>query len=158
MAKPDSIKKFDLFFWGAMALSVIGMIFSWGMMEQAMANSPEVADARAVLSDGAMDAIVWISMGFGLLLYVGIWFLISIKRIEFVKWIYLLFILWGLIQMPAGFEIVGGFQPVHIIGVISTILSLLAVWMTFRADSKEWFAEKRADKERDAFKPGVDLK
>ena len=156
--KPGSMKKFDLFFWGSMALSVLGMILGWDAMHDVMANSPEMAEASRSLGEDGIQTVLWISMGFGFLLYVLIWFLISIKRIEFVKWIYLAFIVWGLINMPMGFEIAGGFQPVHIVGVISTILSLLALWMTFRRDSKEWFAEKHAKKDAREFTPGVDLK
>lgn len=158
MAKPNSMKKFDLFFWGSILLSILGMFLGWDMMQEVLATNSSMAEANDVVGQGTMRTVVWASMAFGILIYVLIWFLISIKRIEFVKWVYIAFIVWGMINMPAGFEMYGGFRPVHIFGMISTILSLLAVWMTFRKDSKEWFAEKRAKKDVKEFTPGVDLK
>jgi len=157
MAKPDSMKKFDLFFWGSMAFSIIGMALGWGAIEEVMA-SEEMGATQAALGEGALQTITAIGLVVGLLIYVALWFLISVKRIEFIKWIYIALVAYGLIQLPASFELVGGFGAMHIPGVISTVLSLLAIWMTFRPDSREWFAARNEGKRRDEFKSGVDLK
>lgn len=157
MAKPDSMKKFDLFFWGSMAFSVIGMALGWEAIEKAMA-AQEISAAQAALGEGALQTITVVGLVVGLLIYGVLWFLISVKRIEFTKWIYIALVAYGLIQLPASFELVGGFSAMHIPGVISTILSLLAIWMTFRPVSREWFAARNEGKVRDEFKSGADLK
>ena len=141
MQKPDSMKKFDLLFWGSMALSVIGLVLGWASMQDAMAA--EMAEVDGALGEGAMQGIVIIGFIVGIGLYVGLWFLISILRIEFVKWILIALVLYGLVTMPAGFEMAGGLGIEHIPGILSTVLLLLAIWMLFRADSRAWFAAKQ---------------
>ena len=141
MQKPDSIKKFDMLFWASTVVSVIGLVIGWSSMQEIMAA--EMAEVDGALGDGAMQGIVLISFIIGIGINVAIWALISLMRIEFVKWIYIALIAYGLVTMVSGYEDMGGFGMVHIPGVIATILSLLSVWMLFKPDAKEWFAAKR---------------
>lgn len=141
MQKPDSMKKFDMLFWASTVVSVIGLVIGWSSMQELMAA--EMAEVDGALGDGAMQGIVLISFIIGIGINVAIWALISLMRIEFVKWIYIALIAYGLVTMVAGYEDMGGFGMVHIPGVIATILSLLSVWMLFKPDAKEWFAAKK---------------
>ncbi len=141
MQKPDSMKKFDMLFWASIALSAIGLVLGWAAMQEAMAA--EMAELDGMMGEGTMSGIIVISFIIGIGINVAIWALISLLRIEFVKWIYIALIAYGLVTMVTGYEQVGGFGMAHIPGVIATILSLLSVWMLFKPDSKEWFAAKK---------------
>ena len=141
MQKPDSMKKFDMLFWASTVVSVIGLALTWGLMQDVMAA--EMAEVDGALGDGAMQGIIVIGFIVGMGINVAIWALISLMRIEFVKWIYIALIAYGLVTMLSGYEDVGGFGLIHIPGIIATILSLLSVWMLFKPDSREWFAAKR---------------
>lgn len=141
MQKPESMKKFDMLFWASTVLSVIGLVIGWGSMEELMAA--EMGEVDAALGEGSMQGIVIISFIIGIGINVAIWALISLMRIEFIKWIYIALIAYGLVSMVSGFDMVGGFGLIHIPGIIATVLSLLSVWMLFKPDSKEWFAAKK---------------
>lgn len=142
MQKPESMKKFDLFFWGSIALSVIGLVFSWATMQEVMAA--ELAEAEGVMGEGMMQGVLVVSFVIGIGINIAIWFLISVLRIEFVKWIFIALVVWGLISLPEGVALVGGFGLMHVPGLLATVLSLLAIWMLFRPDAKEWFAAKKS--------------
>ena len=140
MQKPSSMKKFDLFFFGSLLLSAVGLYVGWDAMIETV--SAQNAEAPTPLDPDMLGSVAIGGFFFGILLYIGLWFLISVLRIEFVKWVYIALVLYGLIQMPAGFTLAGGFNALHIPSVLSTLLSLVSIWMLFRPDSKEWFAKK----------------
>ena len=141
MQKPDSMKKFDMLFWASTVVSAIGLALTWGLMQEVMAA--EMAEVDGALGDGAMQGIIVIGFIVGMGINVAIWALISLMRIEFVKWIYIALIAYGLVTMLSGYEDVGGFGLIHIPGIIATILSVVSVVMLFKPDSREWFAAKR---------------
>ena len=141
MQKPDSMKKFDMLFWASIALSVVSMILNWDFVTETM--QAQMADAGAALPQDAMMGIVVGSFVFGIGIYVALWFLISKLRIEFVKWIVIVLIVWGLLQMPAAIALTGGLKLTHVVDFVSTALMLAGIWMLFRADSRAWFAAKK---------------
>ena len=141
MQKPGSMKKFDMLFWASTVVSAIGLALTWGLMQEVMAA--EMAEVDGALGDGAMQGIIVIGFIVGMGINVAIWALISLMRIEFVKWIYIALIAYGLVTMLSGYEDVGGFGLIHIPGIIATILSVVSVVMLFKPDSREWFAAKR---------------
>lgn len=140
MQKPDSMKKFDLLYLGSLAVGLIGLALGWdGLVEQM--NAEFVAQGLEPESGFATGAIIG---GFvlGIGISVALWFLVSIVRIEFVKWILVLFTAYGVLSLVGGIAL-AGFDPIQISGIISTLMSIAAVWMLFRPDSKEWFAAKK---------------
>ena len=142
MAKPDSIKKFDLFYLGSIVVGLLGIVFGWDMMMEQM-NADFVAQGLEPDSGIATGAIIGGTV-LGIVISLALWFLISVSRIEFVKWILALFVLWSLFTMAVGISATG-FDMVQITGIVSTILSIAAIYMLFKPDAKEWFAAKRGD-------------
>lgn len=140
--KPKSIKLFDLLFLGSIVVSVIGLALNWG----ALSGVADAAVAEAGLSDGggtfARIAIIAAALFFTLL-YLAVWFLISVLRIEVVKWVLVALAAWTLISLPFDVAEMGGFSALMLPGIISAFLMVAAIPFLFRADAKAWFAEKR---------------
>ena len=142
MAKPDSIKKFDYLYIGSIVVGALGLLLGWGaLMDQV--NAELAAQGLEPEGGFATGAIIG-GFVFGTALSLALWFLVSVLRIEFVKWILLAFLLYGLFTMFVGVSQTG-FDLVQVFGIISTIMSAAAIYMLFRPDAKEWFAAKRGD-------------
>ena len=140
MQKPDSMKKFDLLYLGSLAVGLIGLALGWdGLVEQM--NAEFTAQGLEPESGFATGAIIG-GFVFGIGISVALWFLVSILRIEFVKWILVLFTVYGVVSLAGGIAL-AGFDPIQISGIVSTLMSIAAIWMLFRPDSKEWFAAKK---------------
>ena len=141
--KPASIKKFDMLWLGSIVVGLIGVVFGWdAMMEQVnqeMAASGLPAEDAEGVAMGAAIFGAGIGIGISLLL----WALISLFRIEFVKWIVAIFAALGVIQLVLGF--VAGIDTVNaIFGIASTLMGVLAAYFLFNPDATAWFEEKRS--------------
>ena len=155
MQKPQSMKFFDWLYLGSLAIGLIGLALGWDAMMEQM-NAEFAAQGLEPDSSFATSAIVG-GFIFGVGISVALWFLVSIMRIEFVKWIVALFTAYGVVSLAGGIAM-AGFDMIQLSGIVSTLMSIVAVVMLFRADSKAWFDAKRGDKpevERDS---GVNLK
>lgn len=133
--RPESIKKFDMLYLGAVVLGLVNFVLSYGAMKAQM--DAELARTGVEMGSGVLIA----SVIFGIVISLALWFLISRLRIEVVKWVLVLFFLWGLIGMPALFA--DGFGPTDIIALATFVMQAAAIYFLFRPDAKAWFAEKR---------------
>ncbi|MBX7541593.1 hypothetical protein [Qipengyuania sphaerica] len=140
MAKPDSIKKFDLLYIGSVVVGLLGIVFGWDMMMDQM--NAEMATQGIEADSGIGSGAIIAGVVFGVGISMALWFLISILRIEFVKWILILFVLWSIFGIFVGLSTTG-FDMMQITGIVSTIMSIAAIYMLFQPDAKEWFAAKR---------------
>ena len=140
MQKPNSMKTFDLLYLGSLAVGLIGLALGWdGLVEQM--NAEFAAQGLDPESGFATGAIIG-GFVFGIGISLALWFLVSILRIEFVKWILVLFTVYGVVSLAGGIAN-AGFDPIQITGIVSTLMSIAAIWMLFKPDSKEWFAAKK---------------
>ena len=156
MAKPDSIRKFDWLYLGSLAIGLLGLVLGW---DSIMTQMNEQMAAEGVALEGSVPTAAIIGGALiGTAISLALWFLISVLRIEFIKWILIVFVVYSVFSILGGLALTG-FDLVQISGIISTILSIAAIAMLFRADAKAWFADKRAAKtERRDLDGGVDLK
>lgn len=141
MGKPDSIRKFDWLYLGSIAVGLIGLALSWSTVTGQMDAQMEAAGTE--LGSGTATAALIGGLVIGTGVSLAIWFLISVLRIELIKWVLIVLVLWGLVTLPAGIQATGGIGMQNITGIISTIMSIAAIWFLFRPDAKAWFAEKR---------------
>ena len=156
MAKPDSIRKFDWLYLGSLAVGLLGLWLGWDSV-MAQINTELAAEGVAMESDIPTAAIIGGAL-IGVVISLILWMLISVFRIEFVKWILILFTAYSILSIVGGLA-VGGFDMVQISGIISTLMSIAAIVMLFRPDAKAWFDEKRAAKrDKPDMDGGVDLK
>lgn len=134
--KPASIKKFDLFYLGSIAVGAIGFAIGYDTLVE-QTNAQLAAEGIEGLGAGAVIA----SLLLGIAINLALWFLVSVLRIEFVKWIVVLLTAWGVLSLALALG--DGLQATMISGIIATILSVIAVWFLFQPDAKAWFAQKR---------------
>lgn len=131
MTKPESIRKFDMLYLGSLVVTLVGFVFSYSDLTEQVRR--ESAAAGIELGGGVLLVGIAFSMAISLLL----WFLISKKRIEFVKWILILLLLWSLVSLPQAFG--DGLQAIDLMGLASTIMQVIAAYFLFRPDAKAWF-------------------
>lgn len=132
--QPNSIKKFDLLYLGAVALGLINGVLSYGMMKAEL--EAQLAGTGIEVGMGSLIG----GLAFSLVISLALWYLVSRLRIELVKWVMLAFLAFGLIGLPALF--VNGFQFTDIIAIIVFAMQAAAIYFLFQPDAKAWFAEK----------------
>ncbi|WP_374407369.1 hypothetical protein [Pelagerythrobacter sp.] len=137
--RPDSIRKFDMFWLGALALGVVNFLLTYGSLK---------AQIDAQFAQSGLDA----DMGgagliggfvFGIVINLALWFLVSRLRLEFVKWILILLILLGLTGLPDLFAT--GVAVSIVLSLVAIVMQAAAIWFLFRPDAKAWFASKGKD-------------
>jgi len=131
--RPESIKKFDIFFLGGLLVGVIATFLNWDVM-QAQAQMP-----GAPLGAGTLIGISVATYALSLLL----WYFVSRRASNIAKWILVVLTLLGLIGLPALF--VGTFGLVKALSLVSTLLGVVAVVFLFRPDARDWFAGEPDD-------------
>ena len=134
MDKPGAIQNFDKLYLGAIVLSLINFALSYGTLVEQVRE--ETAAAGMEMGGGVLIVGIVISTLVSLLL----WFLISKKKIEFIKWILILFLVYSVVSLPAALS--DGIGLNEVIAIVVVLIQAAAVWMLFQPDAKEWFAEK----------------
>lgn len=133
--KPDSIRKFDIFYLACVALGVASSLLNY---------EAQVASVGRLWQDaGIADAagiFVFVSLGIAFVINLLLWFLVSRLRMGWVKWVLVVFVAYSAITMAAAASM--GMGSVSITGVITTLLKAIAVFFLFQPDAKEWFATK----------------
>lgn len=134
MQQPPSIKKFDIFYLGALAVGTVG--FFIGYDDTVAQLRTQLAGTGMEIGDGFVTGSFIVSMAISLLL----WWLISSKRSTVAKWILIILtgfsvlgVVMGLQQMLANLTIASG------LSLLSLVLSLIAIWFLFQPDTKPWF-------------------
>jgi len=141
--KPQSIRRFDLFYLGSIAFSLIGYVVSYDAMVAQMAARTAAAGVR--LGAGTVMATIVVSLAVELLL----WFLVSRKAVAVAKWIIVLLLLFGLASTVGLLGVPGLFSGTWTILKTVSLLALLteaaAVFYLFQPDANAWFAHKGAE-------------
>jgi len=138
--KPESIRRFDLFYLGSIALSLVGYLVSYDKIVAQM----EAKTAAAGMQLGSGTVMVTIVLGTALNLL--LWFLVSRKALSVGKWIIvLLFVVGlgsavGLVGSPGLFS--GTWTLLKTISALTLLLEAAAVYYLFRPDAQTWFAGK----------------
>lgn len=141
--KPESIRRFDLFYLGSVVLSLVGSLVSYNAMVAQM--QARTAAAGMQLGSGMVIGTVVLSIAISLLL----WFLVSRKAVVIAKWIIVLFFVLGLISAmgvagtPSLFS--GNWTLLKTISAVVLLLEAAAVYYLFQPDAKAWFAGAPVD-------------
>lgn len=134
--RPDSIRKFDMLWLGALALGIVAFLLSYGTLKAQV----DAQLAASGMTSGAGGAALIGGFVFGIVISLALWFLVSRLRLEFVKWILILLLIWGLVNLPAIFA--DGFTLIDVLSLIGTAMQAAAIYFLFRPDAKAWFAAK----------------
>lgn len=134
--RPESIRRFDLFYLGALVVSAFASFMGYGAAMQQ-------AEAQAAASGVEINSTLVIgSLAFGILISLLLWYLVSRKGFAIAKWVIVLFFLIGLVSLPGIFR--GGLATFETISLVSLALQAVAIWYLFQPDAKAWFSGERA--------------
>ena len=139
--KPDSIRKFDWLYLGSIAVSLIGVVLGWDAISAQM--DAEMSRQGIGLNESLGEAAIFVSVGFGIAIGLALWALVFALRIEFVEWMLVALVVWSVFS-SLGVVTAGVFDLNLVLGLVSTIMSLIAVTYLFRPDAKAWFEERRS--------------
>lgn len=135
--KPASIKKFDLFYLASLAVALVAIILGYDSLLR-QANAQLAESGMQAMGSGVLIASVVIGMAFNFL----VWFVISILRVEMFKWILVALIIWGVFSLVTSPGSITSFGTQVILSLISTVLSIIALFYLFQPDATAWFAAK----------------
>jgi hypothetical protein len=144
--RPQSIRRFDLFYLAALALSILAFLLGY----DDIVGSVEAESAAAGLQMGANVAIG--SFAFGVLLYLLLWFLVSRRRVGIARWIIVLLFLVNLTGVRAIFT--AGLSLQNAISLLSLLLSAIAIYYLFRPETKAWLDDKTRSADESPVDPG----
>ncbi|MFA6218643.1 MAG: hypothetical protein WC692_02580 [Erythrobacter sp.] len=136
--KPESIRKFDLLYLASQAVALV----SFALLYPAISKGVEARLAEAGPDGAGLGlGIVLGGLVFSLLIALALWFLISVLRIELVKWVLILFAAWSVYSLRL--TLADGINISDLVSYLGTLMSIMAIWFLFKPDAKAWFAEKR---------------
>jgi hypothetical protein len=135
MQRPASINTFERLYLAGLALSLVGWIVDWPLMQARLAANPQFAQF------GWMPAVMMVlSITVSLLL----WYFAARRGSVVAKWIVVVFAavvaLLFLINLPAALGGATGAASL-VLSVATTGLRVAAAAMLFRADARAWFGE-----------------
>ena len=133
MERPASIQQFDKIYLGAYAVGLVNTALSW------RATSDQMLDA------GQPTWLLPLSTAFGFAITLLLWYFIAQRGSIVAKWIAVVLMVVALLASAFAFAM--GRYPAGIsgvLGVVSMVLQVIAIWLLFRSDTKAWFREKPA--------------
>ncbi|MFC3582156.1 hypothetical protein ACFONA_18450 [Sphingomonas hylomeconis] len=136
--RPQSIVNFERCYLGAFALGLVNTAISWSATNAAFAASPQAA----MMGSWFLTATTLI--GFAITL--ALWYFIARKGSAVAKWIAVVLMALGLIGLA--FTLLAGTFPSGAsgtIGIITSMLQVIAVTFLFKPDTKIWFGETKAE-------------
>jgi hypothetical protein len=128
--RPESIRRFDMFYLGSVALMVLGFVISF---DAAVASIQAQTAAKGVQVGAGFTIGIFAAV---LLIDLLLWFLISRKRMALAKWLLVLLVIVDLYGVPALFS--GALTPPKMISLLRIVLDAVAVAFLFAADAKAW--------------------
>jgi hypothetical protein len=135
--QPDSIRKFTLFYLGALAVSLVATFVGYDiLMAQVEAQS---AATGLAMGSGAIIGSIALNIAITLLL----WYLAARKGFVVAKWIVVLLFLFTLVTSLPGI-LAGGLEVYEGISLLAVVLQAVAVYYLFQPDAKAWFSGERA--------------
>lgn len=132
--RPKSIVQFELVFWAVILLGLVNTALGWGDM------IASVQVQRMIAQVG--EASVYITILFGLVLQLLLWYFVARRGSVVAKWIFVvLTVATILFTAPALFSGGGGTILIAVINVALIVLQVIAIILLFRGDARPWFGE-----------------
>ena len=133
--RPDSIKKFDLFYLAALAISVVQALINYETLEAQLSQQ-----LAASGFGGETGSLLPISLAIGIGISLLLWFLVSRLRQAWARWLVLLFVGYRVIMIP--FALASGFGSLSITGIVGGLLYAISLWFLFQPDATRWLASR----------------
>lgn len=140
--RPDSIKKFDLFYLGSIALGAINVLINRGAMAEQFKNElARQGDETGQMLSGSEGAVVIGGVILGTLISLLLWFLVSRQKISLVRWIIAALTAYSLLSLPA---LIGALPSLMaMVSLLGIILQIVAVYYVFQTESTVWLRGKK---------------
>lgn len=135
--KPASVKKFDWLYLGSVAVGLLGVALNYQDLVAAADAEMAAQGVEGMMSGG----LLIVSLAFGVSISLALWFLVSVLKIELAKWVIALFTGWSVVSYIASFDTRMDLSIVS--GLVSTAMTIAALYYLFQPDAKAWFGEKR---------------
>lgn len=139
--RPDSIKKFDLFYLGAIAIDTIANYVWRGGLARQIADQFAAQPSNSGIVEGTPTSLAIALIVLYAAIQLLLWFLVSVRKIGLVRFLVVGLIAINLLSIPAILGALPALQPLVRLFVIA--LQLIAVFYLFRAESSLWFKGKR---------------
>lgn len=139
--RPDSIKKFDLFYLGAITIQFIAGLLDRDAIAALVANRFSPAPGANGMVEGSADTIVIVLLALQAALQLLLWYLVSRRRIGLVRYLIVALVAINLLGLPAIFAALPALAPLIALFVLA--LQLVALFYVFKAESTIWLRGKR---------------
>jgi hypothetical protein len=140
--RPQSIRRFDLFFLASVVLLVIGFAITF---DRTAASVGAEAAARGLQVGSGFTLGVFIAV---VVIDLVLWFFVSRKGAGIAKWLLVLLLLIDLFGIPD--LVTGRWSTAEIISLVRIALEAVAIAFLFRADANAWFGRDRDDEPTEA--------
>ena len=133
--KPQSIRMFDYFYLGALALGVVNFFLSIGDTRAQLAADPSTA--------GLGEGFLYGSIAFSVLISLLLWYFVSRRASNVAKWILVVFFVIGVLFIPSSLATLSTVPM--LLTLVTTALQAVAVFYLFRADAKAYLKGETVD-------------
>jgi hypothetical protein len=130
--KPESIRRFDLFFLASLALLVVGFFISFDASVAAI-QAETAARGAQVGGSGLAIGLFVVVLAIELLL----WFFVSRKGVSIAKWLLVVLLIIDLFGLPS--LVSGALTAPKIVSLLRIALEAVAIAFLFKADARAWF-------------------
>ncbi len=135
--KPESIRRFDLFFLASLALLAVGFFIGFDAAVESI--RAQTAAKGLQVGGGFTIGLFAVVMAINLLL----WFLVSRKGVSIAKWLLVVLLIIDLFGLPS--LLGGGLTATKMVSLLRMALEVVAIAFLFKADAKLWFSGPPAE-------------
>jgi hypothetical protein len=129
--KPESIRRFDMFYLGSLVLLVLGFYISF---DAAVASIHAQTAAKGLQVGAGFTVGIFVVV---LVIDLLLWFLVSRRGLTLAKWLLVLLMIVDVFGLPQ--LVSGALTPPKMISLLRIALEAVAVAFLFKADAKAWF-------------------
>ena len=129
--RPPSIIDFERAYLASLALGIVNTAIHWQTVERSFEDP-------ALQTLGAGPGIVVGILAFSIAISLLLWFFIARRASTVAKWIYVVFIAFGVIGIISSLTTLP-FGTQLILNVVAQLLQFFAAWLLFKPDAKAWF-------------------
>lgn len=131
--RPNSIRKFDLFYLASIAIAVAQALLNYDAMKASLETQLGAGGMA-----GSAGSLLPLGLAIGFALSLGLWFLVSRMRQGWARWALVLFVAWRALSIPSA--LATGLASLSITGAIAALLQVIALGFLFQPDARAWFA------------------
>ena len=129
--RPDSIRKFDLFYIAAIMIGIASALMNYDAQHDAVATQLAASGLESYA-----DATLLGTLAVVYLVQLGLWFFVSRLRMGWAAWVIAILVAFS--AATTLLTLVEGGLSLSISGLVTLLLKLIAVWHLYRPESRAW--------------------